>query len=56
MTRLRAAGFGPITTEIARAGLFYMAEEYHQQYLVANSRVYCGLGGTGMSCPVGLNF
>jgi len=51
---LRRAGYGPITTEIAPAGPFYMAEEYHQQYLTANPRGYCGLGGTGVSCPVGL--
>ena len=51
---LAAAGFGPITTEIAPAGPFYLAEEYHQQYLVANPAGYCGLGGTGVSCPVGL--
>ena len=47
-------GYGPITTEITAAGPFYLAEEYHQQYLVANPRGYCGLGGTGISCPVGL--
>ncbi|HUV58082.1 MAG TPA: peptide-methionine (S)-S-oxide reductase MsrA [Acidimicrobiales bacterium] len=52
--QLRAAGYGPITTEIAPAGPFYLAEEYHQQYLVANPNGYCGLGGTGVSCPVGL--
>jgi peptide-methionine (S)-S-oxide reductase len=51
---LRAAGYGPITTEIAPAGPFYMAEEYHQQYLAANPNGYCGLGGTGVSCPIGL--
>ena len=51
---LRAAGHSAITTEIAPAGPFYMAEEYHQQYLVANPNGYCGLGGTGVSCPVGL--
>jgi peptide-methionine (S)-S-oxide reductase len=51
---LRSAGYGPITTEIAPAGPFYMAEEYHQQYLIANPRGYCGIGGTGVSCPVGL--
>ena len=52
---LRHAGFPAITTEIAPAGPFYMAEEYHQQYLVANPNGYCGLGGTGVSCPVGLS-
>jgi len=52
--QLSAAGYGPITTEIAPAGPFYLAEEYHQQYLVANPSGYCGLGGTGVSCPVGL--
>lgn len=52
---LRAAGYGPITTEIAPAGPFYMAEEYHQQYLVANPNGYCGIGGVGVSCPVGLS-
>ena len=52
--RLADAGYGPITTEIAPAGPFYLAEEYHQQYLVSNPRGYCGLGGTGVSCPVGL--
>lgn len=51
---IRGAGYGPITTEIAPAGPFYMAEEYHQQYLVANPNGYCGLGGTGVSCPIGL--
>ena len=44
-----------MTTEIAPAGPFYMAEEYHQQYLAANPSGYCGLGGTGVSCPVGLS-
>jgi peptide-methionine (S)-S-oxide reductase len=52
--RLRVAGFGAITTEIAPAGPFYLAEEYHQQYLIANPDGYCGIGGTGVSCPVGL--
>ena len=45
---------GPITTEIAEAGPFYFAEDYHQQYLAKNPGGYCGLGGTGVSCPVGL--
>jgi peptide-methionine (S)-S-oxide reductase len=52
--RLRAAGFGAITTEIAPAREYYFAEEYHQQYLIANPNGYCGIGGTGISCPVGL--
>ena len=51
---LAAAGYGPITTEIAPAGDFYYAEEYHQQYLDKNPMGYCGLGGTGLSCPVGV--
>ena len=52
--RLHEAGFGVITTEIAPAGTFYYAEDYHQQYLHKNPGGYCGLGGTGVSCPVGL--
>ena len=52
--RLAAAGYGPITTEMAEAGPFYYAEAYHQQYLAKNPNGYCGLGGTGVSCPVGL--
>jgi peptide-methionine (S)-S-oxide reductase len=52
--RLRDAGYGEITTEIAQAGPFYYAEGYHQQYLAKNPGGYCGLGGTGVSCPVGL--
>jgi peptide-methionine (S)-S-oxide reductase len=52
--RLRAAGYGEITTEIAEAGPFYYAEDHHQQYLAKNPNGYCGLGGTGVSCPVGL--
>jgi peptide-methionine (S)-S-oxide reductase len=51
---LRDAGYGEITTEIAQAGPFYYAEPYHQQYLAKNPNGYCGLGGTGVSCPVGL--
>ncbi len=47
-------GYGTITTEIGDAGPFYFAEEYHQQYLAKNPDGYCGLGGTGLSCPVGL--
>jgi peptide-methionine (S)-S-oxide reductase len=52
--RLRAAGYADITTEIAASGPFYYAEDYHQQYLAKNPHGYCGLGGTGVSCPVGL--
>jgi peptide-methionine (S)-S-oxide reductase len=52
--RLRAAGYPEITTEIAPAGEFYYAEDYHQQYLHKNPWGYCGLGGTGVSCPVGV--
>jgi peptide-methionine (S)-S-oxide reductase len=52
--RLRTAGFGPITTEVALAGPFYYAEQYHQQYLAAHPDGYCGLGGTGVSCPIGV--
>src|SRR5579875_966604 len=51
---LAEAGYGAITTEIAPAGPFYYAEEYHQQYLAKNPSGYCGLGGTGVSCPTGL--
>jgi len=51
---LRARGLGEITTEIAPAGPFYYAEDYHQQYLAKNPGGYCGLGGTGVSCPVGV--
>jgi peptide-methionine (S)-S-oxide reductase len=51
---LKAKGFGPITTEIAEAGPFYFAEAHHQQYLAKNPGGYCGLGGTGVSCPVGV--
>ncbi len=51
---LSEAGFGTISTEIADAGMFYYAEGYHQQYLAKNSGGYCGSGGTGVSCPVGL--
>ena len=50
--QLHAAGHGEITTEIAQAGPFYYAEDYHQQYLAKNPNGYCGLGGTGVSCPV----
>ena len=51
---LRASGYGQITTEIADAPEFYFAEDYHQQYLQKNPGGYCGLGGTGVTCPVGL--
>jgi len=51
---LAKQGFGPITTEILDAPEFYFAEDYHQQYLAKNPNGYCGLGGTGVSCPVGL--
>jgi peptide-methionine (S)-S-oxide reductase len=51
---LAAAGYGEITTEIAGAAPFYYAEPYHQQYLAKNPNGYCGLGGTGVSCPVGV--
>jgi peptide-methionine (S)-S-oxide reductase len=52
--RLAAAGYGEITSELAEAGPFYYAEPYHQQYLQKNPNGYCGLGGTGVACPVGL--
>ena len=52
--KLNAAGYGEITTEIADAGEFYYAEDYHQQYLQRNPNGYCGIGGTGVSCPIGL--
>ena len=52
--RLTAAGYGPVTTEIEPAGDFYYAEDYHQQYLAKVPNGYCGLGGTGVTCPVGL--
>jgi peptide-methionine (S)-S-oxide reductase len=51
---LAKAGLGEITTEIAESGPFYYAEPYHQQYLAKNPNGYCGLGGTGVACPVGL--
>jgi peptide-methionine (S)-S-oxide reductase len=53
-TELSTAGYGAITTEILPAPEFYYAEDYHQQYLAKNPDGYCGLGGTGVSCPVGL--
>ena len=52
--RLGASGYGEITTEIVDAPEFYYAEDYHQQYLAKNPNGYCGIGGTGVSCPVGL--
>jgi peptide-methionine (S)-S-oxide reductase len=52
--RLREAGFGAITTEIVDAPPFYYAEDYHQQYLAKNPGGYCGVGGTGVSCPIGV--
>src|SRR6476620_1778165 len=52
--RLTAAGYGDITTEIGEAGPFYYAEPYHQQYLSKVPNGYCGLGGTGVSCPIGV--
>jgi len=51
---LTDAGYGAVTTEIAELGAFYYAEDYHQQYLAKNPGGYCGLGGTGVSCPIGL--
>jgi len=51
---LAAKGLGTITTEIAASGPFYFAEDYHQQYLAKNPAGYCGLGGTGVSCPIGV--
>ncbi|MDP3338843.1 peptide-methionine (S)-S-oxide reductase MsrA [Frigidibacter sp.] len=53
-TRLAAAGYGAITTEILPAPEFFYAEEYHQQYLAKTPDGYCGIGGTGVSCPIGL--
>ena len=52
--QLNAAGYGAITTEILPAPEFYYAEDYHQQYLAKNPNGYCGLGGTGVSCPIGV--
>ncbi len=51
--RLAAAGFGPVTTEVTPAAPFYMAEDYHQQYLARNPNGYCGVDGTGVTCPIG---
>jgi peptide-methionine (S)-S-oxide reductase len=53
-TALAARGFGPVTTEIVDAPLFYFAEDYHQQYLAKNPSGYCGLGGTGVACQIGV--
>jgi peptide-methionine (S)-S-oxide reductase len=53
-TRLADAGFGEVTTEVAPRGEFFYAEDHHQQYLHKVPNGYCGLGGTGVSCPVGL--
>lgn len=52
--RLKGAGYGPVTTEIKPATEFYYAEDYHQQYLAKNPSGYCGIGGTGVTCPIGL--
>jgi peptide-methionine (S)-S-oxide reductase len=49
-----AAGYGEVTAEIAPAGEFYYAEDYHQQYLAKNPNGYCGISGTGVSCPIGI--
>lgn len=54
-SRLESAGYGAITTEIASAPTFFYAEDYHQQYLAKNPNGYCGIGGTGVSCPIGLD-
>jgi len=51
--RLKEAGFGAVTTEILAAPPFFFAEDYHQQYLAKNPRGYCGIGGTGVTCPIG---
>lgn len=51
---LKAGGYGPITTEIREAPTFYFAEDYHQQYLAKNPAGYCGLGGTGVACQIGV--
>jgi peptide-methionine (S)-S-oxide reductase len=52
--KLKTAGYDDITTEVASAPTFYYAEDYHQQYLAKNPNGYCGLGGTGVSCPIGV--
>ncbi|NND18184.1 MAG: peptide-methionine (S)-S-oxide reductase, partial [Silicimonas sp.] len=51
--RLKERGFGAITTEIVEAPTFFFAEDYHQQYLAKNPGGYCGIGGTGVTCPIG---
>jgi peptide-methionine (S)-S-oxide reductase len=51
---LTAAGYGPITTEFAQLGKYFYAEDYHQQYLGKNPNGYCGIGGTGVACPIGI--
>ena len=51
---LKGRGFGPVTTEIKPVGEFYFAEDYHQQYLAKNPGGYCGIGGTGVTCPIGV--
>jgi peptide-methionine (S)-S-oxide reductase len=51
---LSARGYGGVTTEIAEAPEFYFAEDYHQQYLAKNPHGYCGIGGTGVTCPIGV--
>ncbi len=51
--RLKASGYGVVTTEIVDAPTFYFAEDYHQQYLAKNPSGYCGIGGTGVTCPIG---
>ena len=52
--KLRAAGFGAITTEVRDAPEYFYAEDYHQQYLAKNPNGYCGIGGTGVTCPIGV--
>jgi peptide-methionine (S)-S-oxide reductase len=52
--RLLSAGYGAVTTEIVDAPALYLAEEYHQQYLAKNPAGYCGIGGTGVTCPIGV--
>jgi peptide-methionine (S)-S-oxide reductase len=53
-TALAAQGYGDITSEIKPAPIFYFAEDYHQQYLAKNPDGYCGVGGTGVTCPIGV--